>query len=99
MYSFQNPGLGVYHKPIEELAEKYLPGNINDLTGVGFQELAIHLSDDRPVWVIINTTYKKLPAEYFQTWQTPSGAVDITYKEHSVLLTGYDKTIFILTIL
>jgi uncharacterized protein YvpB len=91
MYSFQNPGLGVYHKPIKELAEQYLPGNIIDLTGVSFQELAIHLSDDRPVWVIINTTYKKLPAEYFQTWQTPSGAVDITYKEHSVLLTGYDK--------
>jgi uncharacterized protein YvpB len=91
MYSFQNPGLGVYHKPIKELAEQYLPGNIIDLTGVNFQELTIHLSDERPVWVIINTTYKKLPANYFQTWQTPSGPVDITYKEHSVLLTGYDK--------
>ncbi len=91
MYSFQNPGLGVYHKPIKDLAEQYLPGNILDLTGADFQELAIHLSDERPVWVIINTTYKKLPANYFQTWQTPSGPVDITYKEHSVLLTGYDK--------
>ena len=91
MYSFQNPGLGVYHKPIKELAEQYLPGNIIDLTGANFQELTIHLSDERPVWVIINTTYKKLPTNYFQTWQTPSGPVDITYKEHSVLLTGYDK--------
>jgi uncharacterized protein YvpB len=91
MYSFQNPGLGVYHKPIKELAEKYLPGNIIDLTGANFQELTIHLSDERPVWVIINTTYKKLPANYFQTWQTPSGPLDITYKEHSVLITGYDK--------
>ncbi|HEY4548710.1 MAG TPA: C39 family peptidase [Bacillus sp. (in: firmicutes)] len=91
MYSFQTPGLGVYHKPIKELAEQYLPGNIIDLTGASFQELTIHLSDERPVWVIINTTYKKLPTNYFQTWQTPSGPVDITYKEHSVLLTGYDK--------
>jgi uncharacterized protein YvpB len=91
MYSFQTPGLGVYHKPIKELAEQYLPGNIIDLTGASFQELTIHLSDERPVWVIINTTYKNLPTNYFQTWQTPSGPVDITYKEHSVLLTGYDK--------
>jgi len=91
MYSFQKPGLGVYHIPVKELAEQYLPGGIIDLTGADFQELTIHLSDERPVWVIINTTYKKLSANHFQTWQTPSGAVDITYKEHSVLLTGYDK--------
>jgi uncharacterized protein YvpB len=90
MYSFDNPGLGVYHEPIKDLAEKYLPGQIKDLTGSSFQELRIHLSDDRPVWVVTNTAYKKLPRESFQTWDTPSGKVDITYKEHSVLLTGYD---------
>lgn len=90
MYSFDNPGLGVYHEPIKDLAEKYLPGQIKDLTGSSFQELRIHLSDDRPVWVVTNTAYKKLPQESFQTWNTPSGKVDITYKEHAVLLTGYD---------
>lgn len=90
MYSFHNPGLGVYHKPIKELADQFLPGRMIDLTGSDFQELKIHLSDNRPVWVIINTTYSRLPESRFQTWQTPSGPVDITYKEHSVLLTGYD---------
>ncbi|URM33750.1 C39 family peptidase [Cytobacillus firmus] len=91
MYSFDNPGLGVYHKPIQELAEKYMPGSIEDLTGSDFEDLKIHLSDGRPVWIIINTAYKQLSDDLFQTWHTPSGKIQITYKEHSVLLTGYDQ--------
>ncbi|UOE54762.1 C39 family peptidase [Cytobacillus oceanisediminis] len=91
MYSFDNPGLGVYHKPVKELAEKYMPGSIEDLTGSDFEELKIHLSDSRPVWVIINTAYKQLSDDFFQTWHTPSGKIQVTYKEHSVLLTGYDQ--------
>jgi uncharacterized protein YvpB len=91
MYTKNQPGLGVYHQPIKDLAEKYLPGQIKDLTGSPFNELKIHLSDKRPVWVITNTTYKKLPSNQFQTWHTPSGVIDITYKEHSVLLTGFDE--------
>lgn len=91
MYTYKEPGLGVYHKPIKELAETYLPGKILDLTGGSFKELKIHLSDNRPVWVIINTTYKKLSPNQFQTWHTPTGIIDVTFKEHSVLVTGYDK--------
>jgi uncharacterized protein YvpB len=91
MYSLNTPGLGVYHTPIAELAEKYLPGKIKDLTGSDFDELKIHLSDGRPVWVITNTAYQNLTENYFQTWNTPTGQVKITYKEHSVLITGYDQ--------
>jgi uncharacterized protein YvpB len=91
MYTYTQPGLGVYHEPIAELAEKYLPGKIKDLTGADFQELKIHLSDSRPVWVITNTEYKKLDDSFFQTWYTPNGEVKVTTKEHSVLLTGYDN--------
>lgn len=91
MYTYTQPGLGVYHEPIAELAEKYLPRKIEDLTGADFQELKIHLSDSRPVWVIINTEYKKLDESFFQTWYTPNGEVKVTTKEHSVLLTGYDN--------
>jgi uncharacterized protein YvpB len=90
MYSYHNPGLGVYHRPIAELAQNYLPGKIYDFTGADFEEIKRHLSDERAVWVIINTAYRHLEPSYFQTWQTPSGPVDITYKEHSVLITGYD---------
>ncbi|EWG10615.1 C39 family peptidase [Cytobacillus firmus] len=91
MYSFDNPGLGVYHEPVKELAEKYMPGSIEDLTGSDFEDIKIHLSDGRPVWVIINTAYKQLSDDFFQTWHTPNGKIKITYKEHSVLLTGYDQ--------
>lgn len=90
MYTYTQPGLGVYHKPIAELAGQYLPGKIKDLTGAEFQELKIHLSDDRPVWVITNTEYKRLDDSFFQTWYTPNGEVKVTTKEHSVLVTGYD---------
>lgn len=91
MYTKDNPGLGVYHEPIKELAEDYLPEKVKDLTGSEFQDLKIHLSDKRPVWVIINTQYKKLTKDQFQTWNTPTGEVQITYWEHSVVITGYDR--------
>lgn len=91
MYSYDNPGLGVYHKPIKELAEKYLPGEVIDLTGKEFSELMIFLSLDIPVWIITNTTYRELPKSAFEKWNTPAGEIDITYKEHSVLITGYDE--------
>ncbi|MCM3575803.1 MULTISPECIES: C39 family peptidase [Mesobacillus] len=91
MYTYTEPGLGVYHKPIADLAEQYLPGKIKDLTGAELQELKIHLSDGRPVWVITNTEYKKLDESFFQTWYTPDGPVKVTMKEHSVLITGYDE--------
>ena len=91
LYSFKEPGYGVYHEPIAELAENYLPGRIKDLTNSDFDELKIYLSDGRPIWVITNTWYKKLDDSMFQTWDTPTGIVKITYKEHSVLLTGYDQ--------
>jgi uncharacterized protein YvpB len=91
MYSKELPGLGVYHQPIKELAEKYLPGQMEDLTGSPFNDLKIHLSDKRPVWVITNTSFKKLSSSQFVTWHTPSGVIDITFKEHSVLLTGFDQ--------
>lgn len=90
MYSYNNPGYGVYHEPIKELAEQFLPDQIVDLTGSDFTELKTYLSQDIPIWIIINTTYKKLPDTFFESWQTPDGELKITYKEHSVLITGYD---------
>nr|WP_152680052.1 C39 family peptidase [Niallia circulans] len=92
MYSYSKPGYGVYHKPIIELAEEYLPNKIDNLTGKQFEELKLYLSKERPVWIITNTTYKKLPNSSFEEWETPNGKVKITYKEHSVLITGYDES-------
>lgn len=91
MYTKKKPGYGVYHKPIKELAESYLPNQIIDLTGQSFEEIYKYLSKGTPVWVITNTTFRVLPPSEFIEWQTPQGPLKITYWEHSVLITGYDE--------
>lgn len=90
MYSFNRPGLGVYHGPIAELASEYVGDRVYDLTGESFSKIIAQLNQGRPVWVIINGAYKKLPKEAFVTWHTEDGPMEITMREHSVLITGYD---------
>ncbi|MFT8319796.1 MAG: C39 family peptidase [Bacillus sp. (in: firmicutes)] len=90
MYSLKGPGLGVYHKPIAKLAEKYLPNAIVDLTGSDFEKIKTVLADNRPVWIVTTSTFNKLSDDNFRTWITPSGTIQVTYSEHSVLITGYN---------
>ncbi|UFT98861.1 C39 family peptidase [Radiobacillus kanasensis] len=89
MYTFDEPGLGVYHGPIAELGKKYL-SSIVDLTGQSFDAVINQLNAGKPVWVINNTTFSHLSNGYWETWNTSNGEIQITYKEHSVLVTGYD---------
>ncbi|WP_052769852.1 C39 family peptidase [Paenibacillus sp. IHB B 3415] len=91
MYSYDRPGYGVYHGPVRELAENYLPERIIDMTGSNFEDMLYALVLGKPVWVIANTYFTSLPDTMFEQWETPSGSLKITYKEHSVLLTGYDE--------
>ncbi|UHA75920.1 C39 family peptidase [Paenibacillus sp. 481] len=91
MYSFDKPGLGVYHDPIAELAEKYMPGRIMDITGTSFEHLLGTVAQGTPVWVIHTTLYDAVPANAWQTWQTEDGPIQVTYYEHSLLVTGYDE--------
>ena len=92
MYDRSRPGFAVFHGPIADLAEKYLPGRILDLTGSDFEEILYPVSAGVPVWVMVNVYYRELEDKYYQTWDTPTGSVRITYKTHSVLITGYDQT-------
>jgi hypothetical protein len=96
IYSKKNPGLGVYHGPIAELARQYLPKEaVLDLTGSDFERIKMHLSHGFPVWVIVSINFRPLDESDFETWMTPNGKIKITYKEHSVLVTGYsDDTVF-----
>jgi uncharacterized protein YvpB len=91
MYTFNQPGIGVYHGPIKNLAESYLPGKVIDFTGKGFNEVIAQLDKKRPVWVLVTSTFDVVPERYWSTWQTNSGPLRITYKMHSVLVTGYDQ--------
>ncbi|WP_231868453.1 C39 family peptidase [Fictibacillus phosphorivorans] len=91
IYTFDNMGYGVYHGPVAELAEEYLPGGIEDMSGGSFDELLAKVEKGKPVWIIINAEFRALPDSEFRTWNTPSGQVEITWKEHSVVITGFDK--------
>lgn len=91
MHSLNDSGLGVYHKPIFNLLEDYLPNQAVDITGRKFDDLLYFLSNDIPVWVITNARFKELTPDKFQVWYTSTGPIQITYLEHSVLLTGYDN--------
>ncbi|MCE5170953.1 C39 family peptidase [Paenibacillus profundus] len=90
MRSLSNPGLGVYHEPIADLAEKYLPGRIIDMTGTTFDHLLWVVGQGTPVWVIHTTMYDAVPERYWVTWQTADGPIQVTYYEHSLVVTGYD---------
>lgn len=92
MYTLTEPGYGVYHGPIRELAEKYLPETIIDITGSNISTIKYYLNLGSPVWVITNTLYSELPEDKFESWITPTGPIEITYKLHSVLVTGYDQS-------
>ncbi len=92
MYNRSHPGFAVFHGPVAELAGNYLPNRVIDLTGSEFLDILYPVSAGVPVWVMVNVYYRELEDKYFQNWETPSGSVRITYKTHSVLVTGYDET-------
>lgn len=91
MYAFDTPGLGVYYPPIEKLAEIYLPDQIVNLTGEHFEEILLWVANGFPVWVIHNSWYSQLPMDQFEYWETPTGPLYVTYRMHSVVITGYDE--------
>nr|WP_308281774.1 C39 family peptidase [Bacillus mycoides] len=97
IYDIDIPGLGVHIKPIIELAKLYVSENsIIDLTGSNPENLYKEIDKGHPVWILTNGSFRKLPDYEFRTWQTNKGETQVTYRQHSVLLTGYnDQYVFI----
>lgn len=91
IYTFSNSGYGVYHGPVAKLAENYLPGKIKDITGQTVEAVYSMIDSGSPAWVITNSTFAPLPDSEFTVWDTNTGKVKISYKEHSVLIVGYDE--------
>ncbi|MFS0784741.1 C39 family peptidase [Bacillus sp. 1P06AnD] len=93
MGSFDQPGLGVFVEPVIELAKAYA-GNerVVNMTGKQPEDLYGLLEKGIPVWVLTNVQFKALPESEFQTWQTKAGPMRVTYRQHSVVLTGYDAS-------
>ena len=91
IYSRENDGYGVYNEPIYDLFKQYVGGYALNLTGADFNDLYYYINKNSPVWVIINTRFKPLSDSEFQKLNTTRGNVNMTYREHSVLITGYDN--------
>ncbi len=89
--TFSESGYAVYHKPLADLARRYLPNHTIDMTGKSFDSIIDQLKKGIPVVVITNSTFRPISEAKFTTWHTNSGDVKITYSEHSVLVTGFDK--------
>jgi uncharacterized protein YvpB len=83
------PGLGVYHEPIFKLAQSYVNDRAEDLTKQPFSVVIDKLAAGSPVWVIITSSFA--PTSEIKTWNTPQGPVEVTFKMHSVVITGYDQ--------
>ncbi|MCO7128128.1 C39 family peptidase [Sporolactobacillus shoreicorticis] len=86
-----NPGLAVYHGPIADLARRYLGGHVVDMTGRPWSAIEKQIALGKPVWTITSINFQPVPASAWQNWPTKQGMIRITFKEHSVLLTGFDK--------
>lgn len=85
---FSRNGYGVYHSPIHNVLEEFLPGRGLDLSGGHFDDVLQALADDRPVlaWITIDLAAVRRGSD----WRTPSGGtVHWNIPEHCVLLTGY----------
>lgn len=92
MDTLDRDGLGVYVEPIVELAKSYAPNwKVKNLTGKSTDALYEAIGKGYPVWVITNARFKELTADHFKTWETADGPMEVTYRQHSVVMTGYDE--------
>lgn len=81
-------GFGIYHGPLFELQQQYIPSAV-DLTGQPFEQLEQQLREGIPsvVWTTIDY---RVPDKW-TTWETPIGPIQTTFMEHAVLLVGFDE--------
>lgn len=89
MYNWSNPGFGVYHEPLFVLANHHLDGKALDLTGSDFNDVLGLLERGRPIVTIINSRFR--PVYDWIQWVGPQGKVKVTFREHAVLIVGYDQ--------
>ncbi|MGL4344035.1 MAG: C39 family peptidase [Cellulosilyticaceae bacterium] len=86
---FSKSGFGVYAPVMMKMAEDYLPGRVEDLTGKDFDELLKCIDESRPVmiWATINM----IPVKLTRSWYTSNGEL-FTWKgnEHALVMVGYD---------
>lgn len=82
-------GYGVFHEPIVNIIDHYLPGRSVDLTGTSFNEILETVRRGKPI-VVWATEQMADPVEA-DAWEDHDGNhVDWLEPEHALLMTGWD---------
>lgn len=81
-------GLGVFHGPVKQVAQKY-NSHVKDISGSDFNKVIRLVSSGHPVWIITTANFTKVSD--MQKWKTPQGNMKVTFSQHSVVITGYNK--------
>lgn len=86
---FSKSGFGVYAPVMYKMADQYLPGRVEDLTGMEFEDLLKCIDESRPVmiWATINM----IPVKMTRSWYTSNDEL-FTWKgnEHALVMVGYE---------
>jgi uncharacterized protein YvpB len=77
----------VYHGPVLNLTHQYYAAT--DLTGQSFDQVLQHIDAGKPVWVITSFSFEYVPASQWHLVISPSGKYEMSFNEHSVVITGY----------
>jgi uncharacterized protein YvpB len=80
-------GYSVYHGPVLKLAQLYHPAN--NITGQAFSQVLSNINRGFPVWVITSFSFSAVPPAEWHTVISPEGPYQLSYNEHSVVITGY----------
>lgn len=88
---FSSGGLGVFHRPIALMLDRYLPGQSIDITGVEFENILKTIDSGRPVivWATLDMAEPRIDI----SWYDEKGeSVAWLIPEHAYLLAGYSDT-------
>lgn len=81
-------GFGIFHEGLYPMLQSYIPTAI-DLTRESFDKYEEQIAKGYPVLVWTTIDFK-VPQKWV-VWDSPQGLVKTTFKEHAVLLVGYDE--------
>lgn len=88
---FLASGFGVYHQPIRDIINKYLPNEAEDMTGCEFEQLLEVIDSNRPiiVWGTIDNKTASINAKWHDdkgnlvVWKSP---------QHTMVLVDYNDS-------
>jgi uncharacterized protein YvpB len=86
---FEKDSFGVFHAPIAQMLDRYLPGRAEDLSGGTIEDVFAALDSGRPV--IVWATIKLKEGRITDVWRDEDGTeIRWISPQHCMLMIGYD---------